>query len=173
MTVQLKDIEALRQSVFDAIAKATSSEELEHLRVAVLGKKGSLTQVLRSIREVAQEERASFGAAVNTLRESIEGALENRSAEFSTSELEAAIKAEAVDITLPGRAHPIGTEHLISRLTREIVEVFRGIGYRVVEGPEVETEYYNFTALNTPADHPSRSLRTPSTSTTAPARKAV
>ena len=157
--MQTVDIEALKTSALSDVAAATSSKELEQVRISVLGKKGSLTQVLRSMGSVPQEERASLGALVNTTRGELEEALERRAGELEASELEASIKADSVDVTLPGRSHPLGSEHLISRLTREIVEVFRGIGYRVVEGPEVETEYYNFTALNAPADHPSRSLQ--------------
>lgn len=157
--VQKIDSEALQETALNNISAAASSKELEQVRVAVLGKKGHLTQLLRSMGEIPKEERASFGAQVNAARQAIEAALESRATELSADELEARIKADAVDVTLPGRSHPIGTEHLISRLTREIVDVFRGIGYRVVEGPEVETEYYNFTALNAPADHPSRSLQ--------------
>ncbi|MCL2807351.1 MAG: phenylalanine--tRNA ligase subunit alpha [Coriobacteriia bacterium] len=157
--MQIVEIEALGESALQSIAAASSSKELEQVRIAVLGKKGSLTQVLRGMGSVRQEERASLGALVNTTRVRLEEALERRASELKASELEASIKSEAVDVTLPGRSHPLGSEHLISRLTREICEVFRGIGYRVVEGPEVETEYYNFTALNAPADHPSRSLQ--------------
>lgn len=158
-SVQTVDIEALREQALESIAKSASSKELEQVRISLLGKKGSLTQVLRSMGAVPKEERAALGASVNTTREQLEEALLARSSELSEGELAASIKAEAVDVTLPGRSHPLGSEHLISRLTREIVDVFRGIGYRVIDGPEVETEYYNFTALNAPADHPSRSLQ--------------
>lgn len=157
--MQTIEIDSLQQETLKNIASAGTSAELEEVRIAVLGKKGSLTQLLRGMREIPAEERASFGVAVNAAREAIENALECRKAELAAAELEASIKAESVDVTLPGRSHPLGTEHLISHLTREIAEVFRGIGYRVVEGPEVETEYYNFTALNAPADHPSRSMQ--------------
>lgn len=157
--MQTVEIRELEESALRDIAAASTSSELEQVRIAVLGKKGSLTQVLRSMGQVPQAERASFGAQANTARKAVEEALERRASELRQGELEAAIKAGAVDVTLPGRVRPIGSEHLISRLTREVVDVFRGIGFRVAEGPEVETEYYNFTALNAPADHPSRSLQ--------------
>ncbi|MDR1087894.1 MAG: phenylalanine--tRNA ligase subunit alpha [Coriobacteriales bacterium] len=157
--MQTVDIPALQDAALSALAAASSSKELEQVRVAVLGKKGSLTQVLRGMGEVPKEQRASLGALVNVARETIEAALAGRAAELAEREMETALQSEAVDVTLPGRTRTIGSEHLISRLTREIVEVFRGIGYRVVEGPEVETEYYNFTALNAPPDHPSRGLQ--------------
>ena len=114
---------------------------------------------MRGNGQIPQEERAQVGSAVNLVRDAVEQALALRQAELSRSELEQRISASAVDVTLPGRAHPIGTQHLINRLTDEIVDIFRGIGYRVVEGNEVETDYYNFTALNTPADHPARGMQ--------------
>lgn len=157
--MQNVDIESLLQQALLDITRASSSKDVEQVRIAVLGKKGSLTQVLRSLGKTPKERRAALGAQVNTARGAIEEALELRKKELAADELEAAIKAGSVDVTLAGRAHPLGSEHLISKLTREIIEVFRGLGYRVVEGPEVELEYYNFTALNAPPDHPSRSMQ--------------
>jgi phenylalanyl-tRNA synthetase alpha chain len=155
----LNDIEVLLAGTSTAIAAAKSSAELEQVRVAVLGKKGSLTGLLRGMGAVPKEQRAKVGTAVNTARDTIEQALEQRGSQLKGAELEQRINAQAVDVTLPGRAQPIGSEHLISKLTAQIVDVFRGIGYKVVEGTEVETDYYNFQALNAPADHPSRSMQ--------------
>jgi phenylalanyl-tRNA synthetase alpha chain len=150
------DIEEQRSAVLARITSSGGTAELEELRIAVLGKKGSLTALLRGMGQVPPEERALVGQAVNQLRDTVEAALALRHEELASAELEARISAEALDVTLPGRARPLGTQHLISRLTEEIVEVFRGIGYRVVSGNEIETDYYNFTALNSPPDHPSR-----------------
>jgi phenylalanyl-tRNA synthetase alpha chain len=141
------------------IEASGTTGELEQVRVEVLGKKGSLTALLRGMGQIPQEERAATGAAVNRVRDAVEAALALRQEALAAAELDARINAEALDITLPGRAYPIGTQHLISKLTDEIVEVFRGIGYRVVDGTEVETDYYNFTALNAPPDHPSRGMQ--------------
>jgi phenylalanyl-tRNA synthetase alpha chain len=152
----LDTIEQQRAAVLARITQAASTADLEQARLDVLGKKGSLTALLRGMGQIAPEERGTVGKAVNRLRDEVEAALGARRGALAAAELEARISAEALDITLPGRARPIGTQHLISRLTDEIVEVFRGIGYRVASGPEVETGYYNFTALNTPPDHPSR-----------------
>ncbi|MDR1712581.1 MAG: phenylalanine--tRNA ligase subunit alpha [Coriobacteriales bacterium] len=154
----LEAIDEQQAAVLSRIAEASSTAELESVRVEALGKKGSLTQLLRGISQVPTEERAAVGQAGNAARDLVEAALEQRRAILATAELQARINAAAIDVTLPGRAHTIGAQHLISRLTEEIVEVFRGIGYRVVSGSEVETCYYNFTALNTPPDHPSKSL---------------
>ena len=155
----LENIEQQRSEALGLIAAATTTAALEQVRIGVLGKKGSLTALLRGMGQIPQEERAQVGSAVNLVRDAVEQALTERQAELGSSELEQRISASAVDVTLPGRAHPIGTQHLISRLTDEIVEIFRGIGYQVVEGTEVETDYYNFTALNTPADHPARGMQ--------------
>lgn len=152
----LETIEQQRQAVLARIDAATSSDAIEQLRVEVLGKKGSLTALLRGMGQVPPQQRADIGKAVNSLRDEIESVLSARKEQLTAAELDARILSQAVDVTLPGRARPIGSQHLISRLTEEIVEVFRGIGYQVVDGPEIETDYYNFTALNSPPDHPSR-----------------
>jgi phenylalanyl-tRNA synthetase alpha chain len=109
--------------------------------------------------QLPPEQRALVGKTANEVRAQVEGALEARKAELAAFELEARISAAAVDVTLPGRSQQMGTRHLISRITDEIAEIFLGLGYSVATGPEVETDYYNFEALNAPADHPSRGLQ--------------
>lgn len=152
-------LEELRAHTLTAIAQAHDTAALDEVRVGVLGKKGSLTEVLRGMRDVAADERPKVGKVSNSVRDALESALEERKEALATVELEHRMRADAVDVTLPGRAHPVGSEHLINGIVREISEIFAGIGYRVMEGPEVETDYYNFTALNAPADHPSRSMQ--------------
>ena len=132
---------------------------LESVRVAVLGKAGTLTGYLRGMGKVAKEERAVVGKTVNEVRNVVEEALEARKKKLAAAEMEAAIDASAVDVTLPGRAQQMGTRHLINAITDEVSEIFLGLGYTVVHGPEVETDYYNFEALNAPKDHPSRSMQ--------------
>ena len=149
----------MRDHTLEAIEAATSTESLDKVRVAVLGKKGSLTEVLRDMRSVPPEERPLVGKASNDVRAAIEQALEARREKLASLELADRMAAGAVDITLPGRGYPLGTRHLINSITAQITDIFSGIGYRVVEGTEVETDYYNFTALNAPADHPSRSMQ--------------
>ena len=153
------ELAALRESTFAAISAAADTSALDEVRVAVLGKAGTLTGYLRSMGQVAKEERAAVGKTVNEVRNVVEAALEDRKRALEAQELEAAISAAAVDVTLPGRSQQVGTRHLINRITDEISEIFLGLGYTVAQGPEVETDYYNFEALNAPADHPSRSMQ--------------
>ena len=153
------DLKNLREKTHAAIKDAKSSDELEKVRVAVLGKQGELTGYLRNMGNVAKDERAKVGKAVNEARVAVEAALAEKMNELKGAEMAAAIDASAVDVTLPGRAQTIGTRHIISQITDEISEVFLGLGYSVAEGTEVETDYYNFEALNAPKDHPSRGLQ--------------
>ena len=152
------EVAALREQTLARIAEAADTAALEQVRIGVLGKAGTLTGYLRSMGQVPKEERAAVGKTVNEVREAVEEALAARKAALDAAELAAAIDAAAVDVTLPGRAQQMGTRHLINRITDEISEIFLGLGYTVAEGPEVETDFYNFEALNAPADHPSRSL---------------
>lgn len=153
------ELEALQSLTLQEIESAGDTTALEEVRVRVLGKSGTLTAYLRTMGQIPQEERASVGKAVNNARTAVEEALEARRKLLAAAELEASIDAAAVDVTLPGRVQQLGTRHLINRVTEEICDVFLGLGYTVVAGPEVETDYYNFTALNAPADHPSRSMQ--------------
>ena len=154
-----EEVAALRDETLAAIGGVADTSALEQVRVAVLGKSGTLTAYLRQMGQVPKEERAAVGKAVNDARVAVEEALAQAKETLSAAELTTAIDAAAVDVTLPGRAQQMGTRHLISRITDEIAEVFLGLGYTVASGPEVETDYYNFTALNAPADHPSRSMQ--------------
>ena len=153
------ELTALAAETLQRIQAADTTAALEGVRVAVLGKQGSLTGYLRNMGNVPKDERAAVGKAVNEAREQVEAALEARKAALKAAELDAAIEGAAVDITLPGRVQQMGTRHLINGIIDEACEVFLGLGYTVEHGPEVETDYYNFTALNAPADHPSRSMQ--------------
>ena len=153
------EVTELRESTLLAIRDAQNTSGLEDVRVAVLGKAGTLTAYLRNMGKIAKEERAAVGKTVNEVRAVVESALEERKAALAALELEASISANAVDISLPGRSQQMGTRHLINAISDEIAEVFLGLGYTVKTGPEVETDWYNFTALNAPADHPSRSMQ--------------
>lgn len=155
----VEEIQALRTETMDAIAGAADSDALNNIRIKVVGKSGTLTAYLRSMGQIPADQRAEVGKTVNAARNEIEAALESKKAELKTAELEASMEAGAVDITLPGRVQQMGTRHLITRITEEVAEIFLGIGYSVAHGPEVETDFYNFEALNAPADHPSRSMQ--------------
>ena len=154
-----EDLEQLRTQTLAAIASADATAALEAVRVAVIGKAGTLTAYLRNMQNVPKEDRASVGKMVNDVRAAVETALADRKAALGAAELAAKMQASAVDVTMPGRAQQLGTRHLINRITDEISEIFLGLGYNVATGPEVETDYYNFTALNAPADHPSRGMQ--------------
>ena len=155
----VEELEALQAQTLASIETAADTAALETVRVAVLGKAGTLTGYLRGMGQVPKEERAAVGKTVNAVRGVVEDALEARKAELGRAELAAEMEAGAVDVTLPGRAQQMGTRHLISRITDEIAQIFIGIGYVVEGGTETETDYYNFEALNTPADHPARSMQ--------------
>ena len=150
-------IAELRREAEAAIAEAPSAAELEELRVRYLGRKAELTGILRGIARLPAEERGPVGAVGNEAREALEELLASRRAELEAAELADDLAADAVDVTLPGApAVPIGSHSLLIRTQREIEDVFVGLGYRVMEGPEVELDYYNFTALNHPPGHPAR-----------------
>lgn len=153
------ELSQLKDETLAAIAAVGDTSALEQVRVSVLGKKGTLTGYLRSMGQVPKEERAAVGKAVNEVRVAVEQALEAGKASLEQAELSARMSAAAVDVTLPGRAQQIGSRHLITSIIEEVSEIFLGMGYSVVTGPEAETDYYNFEALNAPADHPSRGMQ--------------
>ena len=155
----IEELSTLRDETLAAIAAAENTAELDKVRVAVLGKSGTLTGYLRSMGKLPKEERAVVGKTVNETRAIVESALEERKSALAASELMAAIDAAAVDVTLPGRSQQMGMRHLINKISDEMCDFFAGLGYSVISGPEVETDWYNFTALNAPADHPSRSMQ--------------
>ena len=156
MSDDLKSIEA---QVAEGLAAAQSMEALEALRVSVLGKKGSLTQIMRSMGKLAPEERPVMGQLANTVRGNVEAALKARREELGQELMERKMAADACDVTLPGRRLTLGTQHLISQIREEVEDIFCGLGYTVEDGPYVESTWYNFTALNAPEDHPSRSAK--------------
>jgi phenylalanyl-tRNA synthetase alpha chain len=155
-TVRL-DLDHLRQEAEQAIRAAGAVAELEDLRVRYLGRKSQLTQVLRSIGELPADRRGPVGKAANEVRRALESLLEERSAELEAGELERRLAEDRIDVTLPGDPpRATGHLHLVTQTRREMEDIFVGLGFQVVEGPEVEYDYYNFTALNIPPDHPAR-----------------
>ena len=151
-----RQIEELRQFASDAAAKADSGKELYAAKTGVQAK---LKAVMSGMRDLPKEERPVFGKTVNALKEEIEALFEAREKELNRKELEARYAAEQVDVTLPGRKHAEGSLHPVTLVKNQLIDIFAGMGFEVFEGPETETEYYNFTALNTPADHPSRDMQ--------------
>lgn len=137
---------------------AASLEKLNDIRVKYLGRKGKLTTILRSLGTLPVKERPVVGKLANQVRQAIEESLKEKQVEERTY-TEARLKEESVDITLPSRQVRLGRKHVITQVIDEIIQIFIGLGYNMVEGPEIETDYYNFTALNTPPDHPARTLQ--------------
>jgi phenylalanyl-tRNA synthetase alpha chain len=150
-------IEEIRSAAAAAIEAAPGTAELEELRVRYLGRKAELTAILRGIAELPEAERGPVGRAGNEARDAVETLLESRSSQLDAAALETRLASDAIDVTMPGTpAVPVGSRNLLVRTLREIEDVFVGLGYRVMEGPEVELDYYNFTALNHPPGHPAR-----------------
>jgi phenylalanyl-tRNA synthetase alpha chain len=156
----LERIEEIRGEAAAAIGGADSSAALEELRVRYLGRKAELTTILRGIADLPPEERGAVGGTANKARKELEGLLEASAERLDASELESRLVSDRIDVTLPGAPpRPVGHAHLIARTTRLIEDVMVGLGYRVMEGPEIEHDYYNFTALNHPPGHPARMLQ--------------
>ena len=153
------DLTSIQDQVREGVAKALTPEALEELRVQILGRKGSLTQVMHQMGKLDPEERPIMGKMANDVRAQVVASIEKRKVEITKEVLQSRFAAESTDVTLPGRVKPLGTEHLISQIREEIEDIFCGMGYTVEDGPFVETTYYNFTALNAPEDHPSRSSK--------------
>jgi phenylalanyl-tRNA synthetase alpha chain len=152
-------IEELKSEALAAVAAADSTAELERVRVHYLGRSAEITGIKKSIGSLSPESRKEVGRAANLATHEIEGALGSRISVILDEEREARLRAEAVDVTLPGVTFPKGHLHPSQRVIDEVVDFFVGLGYRVAEGPEVETDYYNFTALNIPPGHPARGMQ--------------
>jgi phenylalanyl-tRNA synthetase alpha chain len=156
----MADLDSLRDDAEGAIQAAGTSAELDDLRVRYLGRKSELTQTLRSIGELPPEQRGPVGKAANEVRVALETLLDRRTAELQDAELERRLVEDRVDVTLPGDPpQPVGALHLITQTRREIEDFFVGLGFLVEHGPEVEWDYYNFTALNHPPAHPARMVQ--------------
>ena len=153
-------IDTLRTELSAAIAAATDDAALDAVRVAALGKKGSVSALLASLGSMAPEDRKSAGPAINGLKVEIAGLIEAKSTELKSAALDARLKAETVDITLPLQAAPTarGRIHPISQTIDEITAIFSDMGFSIAEGPDIETDYFNFTALNFPEGHPAREM---------------
>ena len=139
-------------------AAAAESAALETAKARYLGKGGSLTELLKGLGKLDPEARKTAGAEINKAKSAIEAQLNARRDALQQAALEAQLAAEALDVTLPGRGAGIGGLHPVVRTLERVEQLFRSIGFDVAEGPEIETDFYNFTALNTPANHPARSM---------------
>jgi phenylalanyl-tRNA synthetase alpha chain len=156
----MPDLQQLRAEAEAAIGAAGSPLELEELRVRYLGRRSELTRALRSIGDLPPEQRGPVGKEANEVRRALEALLGERSARLEASELDRRLAADRIDVTLPGDPPlPVGHLHLVSQIRRQMEDIFVGLGFSVLEGPEVEYGYYNFTALNHPPEHPARQLQ--------------
>jgi phenylalanyl-tRNA synthetase alpha chain len=157
MTETIDRIEQLRREASDAIAAAGSSVALEEVRIRYLGRKAELPNLLRGVAQLEPEQRAATGKAANQARQALEAAIDARGGELASAELHDRLAQDRIDVTLPADPLPaVGRLHLMTRTRREIEDVFIGLGFNVAEGPEIETVYYNFDALNFTPTHPSR-----------------
>ena len=151
-----EDLERIRQEAKKKLEEVTTPEEINELRVALLGKKGQITAILKGMKDVSKEDRPKVGQMVNEMRTEIETALTGRQEEILAKLQEARLGAEEIDVTLPAKKIEKGHLHPNQVALREIEDIFIGMGYEVVDGPEVEKDYYNFEALNIPANHPAK-----------------
>ncbi|QBR72628.1 phenylalanine--tRNA ligase subunit alpha [Beijerinckiaceae bacterium] len=156
----MSDLEALQTQILTEIAAAQDEAQLETVRVAALGKKGSISALLSGLGKIAPDERKEQGAAINALKDTVAEALGARRGVLKDSALEARLKAEALDVTLPVRSHGIetGRIHPVTQVMDELAAIFADMGFSIAEGPDIETDDYNFTKLNFPPDHPARDM---------------
>jgi len=155
----MQDLENIVTRAAAEFAAAGDPASLENAKAKYLGKTGEVTALLKQLGTLAAEEKKSFGQAINAAKQQIEAALDARRKELELKKLESRLAGEALDVTLPGRGRGRGGVHPISRSWRRIEEIFGSIGFDVADGPEIETDWYNFTALNNPENHPARSMQ--------------
>ena len=149
-------LQSIREMAAEAMAACADSRELDAIRVKYLGKKGEVTALMKNMRSLSPEERPAFGQMVNDLRSAIEAGLAENKERLEAIALERKLKSETLDVTMPGTEIPIGKKHPINLVLDEVKDIFIGMGFSVAEGPDVESDYYNFEALNIPKDHPAR-----------------
>lgn len=152
-------LEALQAEALQELQGVAGPQELGELRIKYLGKKGALTEILRGMGALSAEERPAVGEVANRVRGAIEAVIEEKAAAYRRAETELRLRSETIDVTLPGSALPTGAVHPLNKVAQEIEDIFIGLGYTIAEGPEVETDYYNFEALNLPKNHPARDMQ--------------
>lgn len=153
-----EQLKALETEALNKVSEVQEMKKLQEIRVAYLGKKGSLTAVLRGMGKLSKEERPVIGEIANHVRASITEALDEKGEKLELEALGKQLETETIDVTLPGRPVKVGGPHLLTSIIEEIEDLFIGMGYEVREGPEVETDYFNFEALNLPENHPARDM---------------
>ncbi len=154
-----EQLESLRLEAIEKIQAAADLNELNTYRVAYLGKKGPITEALRGMKNVSPEERPVIGGIANVVRDDIAQAIEDVKVVLEEKALAAQIASETIDVTLPGKQVSVGTKHVLTQIMEEIEDFFLGMGYQIVDGPEVELDSYNFEKMNLPKDHPARDMQ--------------
>ncbi len=153
------EISTVKQEALDKIASASSTQELQDIRIAYLGKKGSIQALMAEMKNLPKEEKPVFGQQVNAVKQEVTIALSEKMEELKKAELAESLKKEKIDITLEGDKMERGTVHPLTMIQQELEDLFIGMGYKVAEGPEVELDYYNFELANLPKDHPARDMQ--------------
>lgn len=154
-----KVLDELHQQGLQQIAAADSLTTLNEIRIKFLGKKGSLTQALRQMGSLSEQERPQIGALANNVRNDLQQALDQAKQDLENKAVQQQLQAEKIDVTLPGKPRRMGTKHVINQVMDDIEELFIGLGYEVINGPEVEEDHYNFEMMNLPKDHPARDMQ--------------
>lgn len=154
-----EELEKLRSEVLISISQASTEKELSEIRVGVLGRKGSLTQLLKRLGTLPEEDRREIGKRANQVKGDLEKRVEETLSQIQEREKREALEKEKIDVTLPGRRVPAGKRHPLTQILDEIIDIFSRLGFEVAEGPEVELDYYNFEALNIPKGHPAREMQ--------------
>ncbi|MEN9550930.1 MAG: Phenylalanine--tRNA ligase alpha subunit [Pseudomonadota bacterium] len=154
----MTELDSLVEAARGSFAQAQTPADLENAKALYLGKSGRITEMMKGMAALSVEEKKTFGAAVNVAKQGIEAALNARRQALADAELAVQLKAEAFDVTLPGRPLTQGGLHPVSLTLERIEQIFGSMGFEVAQGPEIETDWFNFTALNTPEDHPARSM---------------
>ncbi|MGX7012131.1 phenylalanine--tRNA ligase subunit alpha [Lactococcus cremoris] len=158
MNLQEK-IEDLRKRTLSDLLSVADEKTLNNLRTVMLGKKGELTEILKGMKDLTNEERPVIGALANAFRDEFGAKFEARKLEIEQAVMNAALESETLDVTLPGKAQKKGSRHILTQTQEEIEEIFLGMGYEIVDGYEVETDHYNFERMNLPKDHPARDMQ--------------
>jgi len=153
-----ENLDTLKSDALAAIEQAGALDELEALRVRFTGKKGEITALMKQLGRLEPEQRRTVGAQINQVKDAVIQALEARKADLEAAQLAEKLAAERIDVTLPGRGNRPGAIHPVTRMIRRIEEIFGSLGYAVAEGPEIEDDWHNFTALNIPETHPARAM---------------
>ena len=154
----MNELDTLVSSAREQFAQAATSAELENAKALFLGKAGRVTELMKGMAQLSVEEKKTRGAAINVAKQAIEAALNARREALAQAQLQAQLQAEALDVTLPGRQRGQGGLHPVSLTLERIERIFGSMGFDVAQGPEIESDWFNFTALNTPQDHPARSM---------------